>query len=338
MRDKMSSIKLPSPRELRDEIKPSEKAIEKKIEYDVQINEILNGEDKRKLIIVGPCSIHDKDAAIEYATKLKELQEEESVKEKYLLVMRTYFEKPRSTIGWKGLINDPNLDCSFDLQKGLGLAREILVEILEIGVPCATEFLDPNNSLYIEDLISWGAIGARTVESQTHREMASGISCPIGFKNTTSGDIKIAVDACTSSKNSHIIIGINSDGIISRKVTHGNINPHLILRGGKGLKNFDSKSVDNASKMLEDSGFRSSIIVDCSHANSDKDYTKQPSVFETVMSENNKNVVGLMLESNLFEGNQSLPKEKEKLSELKYGVSITDACISFEKTRELLLK
>jgi len=297
------------------------------------IEDIEQGRDDRIVMLVGPCSIHDEKAGFEYAEKLAVLAEE--VKDTVLVVMRVYFEKPRTTVGWKGLINDPNLDGTFDIQTGLERARAFLLEVLKLGLPAGTEFLDPFTPQYLADLISWGAIGARTTESQTHRQMASGLSMPIGYKNGTGGSLQIAVDAMVAARSPHAFLGIDLDGRASVVNTAGNKAQHLILRGGSGGPNYDEESVILASSLLESAGLRKNIVIDCSHANSNKDHNRQPIVFRDAIAqrtEGNKAVIGLMLESHLNEGNQSLGDP----AELKYGVSITDACINWKTTEELL--
>ncbi|MCH7984350.1 MAG: 3-deoxy-7-phosphoheptulonate synthase [Chloroflexi bacterium] len=299
------------------------------------IENIGNGTDPRMVMLVGPCSIHDEKAGIEYAKRLVVLAEE--VKDSILIVMRVYFEKPRTTVGWKGLINDPNLDGTFDMQTGLKRARAFLIEVGNLGLPAGTEFLDPFTPQYLADLVSWGAIGARTTESQTHRQMASGLSMPIGFKNGTGGSCQIAVDAMMAARSPHAFLGIDLDGRAAVINTTGNKAQHLILRGGSSGPNYDEDSVASASALLEIAGLRPNVVIDCSHANSNKDHRRQPIVFrETVRqrTEGNAGVIGLMLESHINEGNQPMGN----LADLKYGVSITDACINWESTEELLLE
>ncbi|MBH65404.1 MAG: 3-deoxy-7-phosphoheptulonate synthase [Chloroflexi bacterium] len=298
-----------------------------------QIENIEQGKDDRMVMLVGPCSIHDEKAGLEYAKRLAVLAEE--VKDKILVVMRVYFEKPRTTVGWKGLINDPNLDGTFDMQTGLSRARGFLIEVLKLGLPAGTEFLDPFTPQYLADLISWGAIGARTTESQTHRQMASGLSMPIGYKNGTGGTLQIAVDAMTAARSPHAFLGIDMDGRASIVNTAGNKAQHLILRGGASGPNYDEESVTMAGNLLEAAGLRPNVVVDCSHANSNKDHNRQPIVFREALRQRNagnKGLIGVMLESHINEGNQSLGDPKD----LKYGVSITDACINWETTDELL--
>ena len=299
-----------------------------------EIEHIIKGNDKRLLFIVGPCSIHDEIAGLEYASRLSELAKK--VSKEILVVMRVYFEKPRTTVGWKGLINDPNLDGSFDISNGLKRSREFLLKVNELGIPVATEFLDPFIPQYLADLVSWGAIGARTSESQTHREMASGLSVPVGFKNGTGGSYQIAIDAIISASSPHTFLGIDLDGNASIVHTKGNEACHLVLRGGSNGPNYEEKSVKEAENKMIKSGLDPKIIIDCSHANSNKDHKKQPMVFENILSQklnDNKSIVGLMLESHINEGNQSLSDPNN----LKYGVSITDACINWETTKNLII-
>ena len=299
-----------------------------------EIENIIKGNDKRLLFIVGPCSIHDETAGLEYASRLSEIAK--IVSKEILVVMRVYFEKPRTTVGWKGLINDPNLDGSFDISNGLKRSREFLLKVNELGIPVATEFLDPFIPQYLADLVSWGAIGARTSESQTHREMASGLSVPVGFKNGTGGSYQIAIDAIISASSPHTFLGIDLDGNASIVHTKGNEACHLVLRGGSNGPNYEEKSVKEAENKMIKSGLDPKIIIDCSHANSNKDHKKQPMVFENILSQKlngNKSIVGLMLESHINEGNQSLSDPNN----LKYGVSITDACINWETTKNLII-
>ena len=294
---------------------------------------ILRGEDKRLLVVAGPCSIHDPEAALDYARRLAKLAEE--VSDRYYVVMRVYFEKPRTTIGWKGLINDPRLDDSCDLAYGIALGRQILVEIAGLGLPVATEFLDPIIPQYIGDLVSWAAIGARTTESQTHRELASGLSMPVGFKNGTDGGIQVAIDAMKSSRAPHSFLGIDQDGSTSIVKTHGNPDSHLVLRGGRNGANYHPQDVETACESLRKSGLSPALMVDCSHANSGKDPLKQPSVWKSILEQRaagRTEIIGAMLESNIHLGAQPL----DDPSKLEYGISITDACMSWEMTEELL--
>lgn len=298
------------------------------------IEDILLGKSHKKLIIVGPCSIHNVTEAKIYADRLLNLQK--MVSKNILLVMRVYFEKPRSTTGWKGLINDPDLNNTTNINKGLHIARELLLYINFIGIPCACELLDTISPQYISDLISWGAIGARTCESQIHRQMASGVSMPIGFKNTTSGNIDLAINSLKSIKSKHTFLGINDFGLACICKTLGNKYGHIILRGSEKSPNYYEKIVDDTKQKLEKMNIQTKIIVDCSHGNSNKNYKNQKIVFKDVIRQIIKNnlICGLMLESNLYEGKQSL----DKIINLKYGVSITDSCISFEETEKLILE
>ncbi|MCP3663219.1 MAG: 3-deoxy-7-phosphoheptulonate synthase [Gammaproteobacteria bacterium] len=298
------------------------------------IKAILQRKDPRFLVVTGPCSIHDVDAAKEYALRLKALNE--SLGDTLYLVMRIYFEKPRTTVGWKGLINDPQMDDTFHLEEGLHKARELLVWLAEQGIPAATEALDPISPQYLADLFSWAAIGARTTESQTHREMASGLSMPVGFKNGTDGSLSVAINALESVSSPHSFLGINQEGQVAVIQTRGNVCGHVILRGGNGQPNYDSVSVAQCEEKLRGAGVSDNIVVDCSHGNSSKKPELQPLVAQNVVNqvlEGNRSIIGLMLESNLHEGNQSIP---EDLSQLKYGVSVTDACINWASTESLL--
>lgn len=322
-----------------DEIKkllPLNKQLENQIAESRQhIVNILERKDPRLLIVVGPCSIHDTQAAIEYAHKLKKLSEE--VSQQLYIVMRVYFEKPRTTVGWKGLINDPHMDSSFDIEHGLKKARQLLLDITEIGLPIATEALDPNTPQYIADLISWSAIGARTTESQTHREMASGLSMPVGFKNGTDGSLDVAINAMKSASMPHRFVGINQFGQVSVLQTQGNPHGHVILRGGK-TPNYDKENVTKCEDEMKKSGLQPNLMIDCSHSNSNKDYRRQPIVVDSIIEQienGNHSIIGVMIESHLFEGNQSsdLPKE-----DMKYGVSVTDACIDFPTTENIMHK
>lgn len=298
------------------------------------VRNILNRKDHRIMVVIGPCSIHDPKMAIEYAKRLKALSEE--VDDTLLLVMRVYFEKPRTTTGWKGLINDPHLNDSFKIEEGLHIGRQLLLDIAHIGLPTATEALDPISPQYLQDLISWSAIGARTTESQTHREMASGLSSAVGFKNGTDGSLDVAINALKSVSSPHRFLGINQQGQVAIIHTKGNKFGHVVLRGGAGKPNYDSVSVALCEDTLRKAGVATNIMVDCSHANSNKDHGLQPLVADNVTNqilEGNTSIMGLMIESNLEEGNQPIP---EKLSDLKPGVSITDACIGWNSTEQLL--
>jgi 3-deoxy-7-phosphoheptulonate synthase len=295
--------------------------------------DILDGRDHRLLVVVGPCSIHDTRAALDYAARLRELAEE--VDDTLFVVMRAYFEKPRTTVGWKGLINDPYLDDSFRIEEGLGIARGLLRDIVAMGLPVATEALDPISPQYIQDLIAWSAIGARTTESQTHREMASGLSSAVGFKNGTDGGLTVALNALKSASRPHRFLGINSQGQVSVFTTRGNAYGHVVLRGGSSGPNYDSVHVRLCEEALREAGLRDNIMVDCSHANSNKDPSLQPLVADNVANQivaGNRSLMGLMIESNINEGNQSLTSKED----LAYGVSLTDGCIGWETTEACL--
>ena len=297
------------------------------------IADILSGSDRRKLAIVGPCSIHDIEAAKDYALKLKRLHN--SLKDELFIVMRVYFEKPRTTVGWKGLINDPHLNNSFDVEEGLSRARELLLWLAELELPVATEVLDPISPQYLSELISWAALGARTSESQTHREMASGLSMPIGFKNGTDGSASAAINAMKSAASGHSFMGINSNGQVTLLETKGNPNGHVILRGGH-KPNYHAEDVADFEEKLAAAGLPKTIMVDCSHGNSNKDHRIQPLVLEDVVRQINagsESIVGFMLESHLNEGNQSIGEHR---SDLRYGVSVTDACIDWATTESCL--
>ena len=298
------------------------------------IKSILNGEDKRLLVVVGPCSIHDPLAALEYAKRLAKLAEE--LQDQLFIIMRVYFEKPRTTVGWKGLINDPDMDGSHQISKGLGVARQLFCAITNLQIPIASEMLDPITPQYLSDMISWGAIGARTTESQTHREMASGLSFPVGFKNGTDGGLKIALDAMSASCRAHSFLGINFEGRSSIVHTSGNPDIHLVLRGGDHAPNYYPEDVKKAAELLKTKQLPPAIMVDCSHANSYKDHTRQGEVLDNIIEQltiDPGSVTGVMIESNLNAGNQSIP---EDLNQLKYGVSITDKCVNWETTVEML--
>jgi len=325
---------LKTPEELIKEIPLSNSASQTVIASRRAIHEILQKNDSRLLVIVGPCSIHDEKAAIEYAERLGRLSQK--VEDTFHLVMRVYFEKPRTSLGWKGMINDPMLDGSCDVMKGLGKARRLLLAITELGIPTATEMLDPITPQYIADLVCWSAIGARTTESQTHRELASGLSMPVGFKNSTDGDLMAAVNAMTAAGSQQQFIGIDSRGRTSIIKTMGNPWTHIVMRGGS-RPNYDTVSIYEALKLLKKKGLRQALMVDCSHANSGKDYQNQSMVWQDVINQRldgNYGIIGLMLESSLFEGHQ---KNGGNPSVLKYGVSITDACISWTTTERLIL-
>jgi len=301
------------------------------------IIDILSGRDPRLLIIVGPCSIHDISAGKEYATQLKNLADQ--VKSKVLVLMRVYFEKPRTTVGWKGMIYDPHLNGSLDIREGLSRARQFLSDISDIGLLCGTEFVDPITPQYIADYISWAAIGARTAESQTHRQMASGLSMPVGIKNGTGGSIQLAADAIVATNAKHGFLGVNEKGNASIVITNGNPNAHLILRGGSSGPNYNKASVQQAISILDNADIMSNLIIDCSHANSKKKFELQPTVFQDIIDQKisgNNNIIGAMLESHLNSGNQALNEAAPAL--LKYGVSITDACLGWDETKDTLIE
>ena len=298
------------------------------------IESVLNGLSDKLLVVVGPCSIHDQKAAIDYAEHVKKWISKYS--NDLLIVMRVYFEKPRTTVGWKGLINDPSLDNSFDINNGLKIARSLLSEINEMGVPAGTEFLDAISPQYYADLISWGAIGARTTESQIHRELASGLSMPIGFKNGTGGSIKIAVDGIKAASQPHHFLSVTKQGVSGIVKTRGNKSCHIILRGSSNGPNCDSDSINETSKLLKDNDLPGQLMVDCSHGNSLKDYKRQVSVAENLseqISNGSKDIASVMIESNLVEGNQKI---SSNLSDLVYGQSVTDSCVGLEDTEKIL--
>ncbi|MFN0129034.1 MAG: 3-deoxy-7-phosphoheptulonate synthase [Verrucomicrobiales bacterium] len=298
------------------------------------VENILTREDDRMLVVIGPCSIHDPEAALDYARRLRALAGE--LEDRLFVVMRVYFEKPRTTVGWKGLINDPQLDGTHDIQTGLRLGREVLLRINELGLPAATEFLDPIVPQYHADLVTWAAIGARTTESQTHREMASGLSMPVGFKNATDGSLQVALDAMRASMMPHSFLGIDQDGRTSIVRTTGNPFGHVVLRGGRARSNYDPESIASAVADLRRAGLPEAIMVDCSHANSNKQHARQEEVWQSVVAQRvagNRALIGLMVESHLHEGAQPIPVD---LSQLAYGVSVTDACIGWETTERML--
>ena len=330
----INTQELVSPREIIDSISPSEKGFATIINARNQIKNILNKSINKFMIVVGPCSIHDVEAAKEYATRLKNLSS--SLSSHCLVVMRVYFEKPRTVIGWKGLINDPDLDGSFKINKGIRIARKLLIDLAEMEIPCGHEFLDLVSPQYVSDLISWGAIGARTTESQSHRELASGLSCPVGFKNGTDGSLQIAIDAMNAARHSHSFLSVTKEGKSAIFNTAGNDDCHIIHRGGNNKSNFGSKDVKNSAKILEQNGMKPNIMIDASHANSNKDFKMQSKVVDDVKNQlllGEKNIIGIMLESNLVEGNQKI-NSRDKL---KYGQSITDSCIGWEETEKIIL-
>ena len=318
-----------APERLIDELPPSKAAVKTVLSARRTIQNILAGRDRRLLVISGPCSIHDPKAALEFATRLLELKRRHD--KELFVMMRVYFEKPRTTVGWKGLINDPGLDNSFRIDEGLHLARRLLLDINEMGVAAGTEYLDPISPQYVSDLISWGAIGARTTESQVHRELASGLSCPIGFKNATNGDVQVAVDAIVSSSNPHHFLGVTKSGLSAILATAGNPDCHVILRGGNGHPNYDLAAISDTADRLQKASLNTVMIVDCSHANSDKDHQRQTLVCDEVAAQiegGEARVIGIMLESHLQAGRQNLVSGKA----LTYGLSITDACMGWEQT------
>ena len=322
------------PSELEKRIPLSPQAEATVLEGRRQLESVLSGEDDRFAVIVGPCSIHDQPAALDYAARLKPLAEQ--VSDRLLIVMRVYFEKPRTTVGWKGLIYDPNLNDTYQIEDGLHRARQLLMEIAEAGLYSATEFLDPIVPQYVSDLVTWAAIGARTTESQTHRQMASGLSMPVGFKNGTDGDPQTAVDALVAAGTPQAFLGIDHDGQASVVETRGNKNCHLVMRGGRSGTNYDARSIATAQEALRKSQLTPHIVVDCSHGNSNKDHTRQHIAFQDVIGqriEGNEHILGVMLESNINSGAQKLGSNPD---DLEYGVSITDSCIGWDETVNLL--
>jgi 3-deoxy-7-phosphoheptulonate synthase len=323
---------LSPPDDIRKEFPLTEKAAQVTYETRRDVHRVLHGADDRLLAIVGPCSIHDPKAALEYASRLK--AQKERLADDVVVVMRVYFEKPRTTVGWKGLINDPHLDGSFRINDGVRIARELLLKLNDLGMPAGVEFLDMISPQYISDLVSWGAVGARTTESQLHRELASGLSCPVGFKNGTDGNLKIAVDAIRTSQHPHCFLSVTKEGHSAIVLTTGNEDCHVILRGGK-KPNYDSASVELACKQLSSAGLAKRLMIDLSHSNSEKDFKKQMSVGNAVAGQiaaGDDRIMGVMIESHLKEGRQDLSPGKE----LSYGQSITDACIGWEDTVTLL--
>ena len=325
-------LPLISPKTLKKLLPLSKTVSETVIKARKGIQNILSGKDPRLLVIVGPCSIHDEKLAQDYAERLKKLADE--VSDTLLIVMRVYFEKPRTTVGWKGLINDPELNGSHKINEGIQLARKILLATNNIGLPCATETLDPITPQYLADLISWSAIGARTTESQTHRELASGLSMPVGFKNGTNGGLNVALNAMNSAQQPHHFLGINQEGASSVIQTSGNNFVHLVLRGGSNGPNFDAVSIHNAADELAKDGLPKAIMIDCNHANSGKDPARQEIVLRNLIlqiKDGDQSIIGTMIESNIYGGNQPIS------TEMKYGVSVTDACLDWENTSRILL-
>ena len=322
-----------TPEELKSKLPVSESVRLAINGYRETVRNIVDRRESRLLVVVGPCSIHDVAAAKEYAQRLKTLSDE--IADQVFIVMRAYFEKPRSTVGWKGLINDPYLDDSFKVAQGLHIGRQLLLDLSEMGLPLATEALDPITPQYLQDLISWSAIGARTTESQTHREMASGLSCPVGFKNGTDGSLGVAINALQSVANPHRFLGISPEGQVSVVHTKGNAHAHIVLRGGGNGPNYSAEHIANCEAALAKLDLTQSIMIDCSHANSNKDHRQQRNVVDAVrvqLDEGNQSITGLMIESHLNAGNQSI----NNAGGLNYGVSITDACIDWQETEELL--
>ena len=330
----INTQELLSPSDVIKELSPSDSGIKTILESRREISRILNKKSKKFIIVVGPCSIHDIDAAKEYAIRLKKLKE--NLSENCLVIMRVYFEKPRTVIGWKGLINDPDLDGSFKINNGIKLARKLLIDLSEMNIPCGHEFLDLVSPQYLSDLISWGAIGARTTESQSHRELASGLSCPVGFKNGTDGSIQIAIDAMNAARHSHSFLSVTKEGRSAIFNTAGNEDCHIILRGGNQKTNYSSEDVKKSASILENNDLNPNIMIDASHANSNKNYKMQSAVVDDVKNQiiqGEKNIIGLMLESNLIEGNQKINSKEN----LKYGQSITDSCIGWQETEDIIL-
>ncbi len=330
----VSKTILPTPAEISAELPMSPVATDTVLGSREIIRNIIDGRDKRLFAVVGPCSVHDIEAAHEYADKLQALAAD--IADTLVILMRVYFEKPRTTVGWKGLINDPDMNDSFQIDKGIRIARELLLDFGARGLPTATEALDPIMPQYMGELITWTAIGARTTESQTHREMASGLSTPVGFKNGTDGSLQVAIDALQSARQPHHFLGINQDGRTAVFQTAGNRYGHIVLRGGSGGPNYDADSVEAAAEALRSAGLPDRIVVDCSHANSNKDPQVQPVVARNCVDQvvgGSRSIIGLMLESHLHEGNQKIPAD---LSELRYGVSVTDGCIDWATTETTL--
>ena len=323
-----------APADLKQVLPLSEECAEFVARSRTQVKDILWNRDPRMMVVIGPCSIHDPKAALEYAERLAALNEE--LRDQLMIIMRVYFEKPRTTVGWKGLINDPDLNGTHQISKGLGIARNLMLNITAMGLPVATEMLDPITPQYLSDTISWGAIGARTTESQTHREMSSGLSFPIGFKNGTDGNLQIAIDAMRAAWHPHSFLGINREGRTSIVRTTGNPDVHIVLRGGNEKPNYEASDIAQAQVKLDDAKIATSLMVDCSHANSLKDHNRQEGVMEAVMDQvaaGNGNIGSLMIESFLKEGNQ---KMADHLEDLEYGVSITDKCVSWDVSERML--
>jgi 3-deoxy-7-phosphoheptulonate synthase len=324
-----------TPDQLKSEMPISEAAVASVQAGRQVIRDILDRKDHRIFIVIGPCSIHDIDAAMDYAARLRDLSDK--VKDTLYLVMRVYFEKPRTTTGWKGLINDPYMNDTFKIEDGLHTARKLLIDLAEMGLPLSTEALDPISPQYLQDLIAWSAIGARTTESQTHREMASGLSSAVGFKNGTDGSLTVAINALMSVASPHRFLGIDQSGAVAVVSTRGNTYGHIVLRGGDGKPNYDSVSVSLAEQALAKSSLKPNIMIDCSHANSSKNPALQPLVMDNASNqilEGNQSIIGLMVESNIIHGRQNIPAN---LDDLVYGQSVTDGCIGWEETEEAIM-
>ncbi|MCI0748403.1 MAG: 3-deoxy-7-phosphoheptulonate synthase [Verrucomicrobia subdivision 3 bacterium] len=326
--------RLRPPRLLKEKLPVSEAANQTVVNGRAAVQRILRRQDPRLLLIIGPCSAHDPAGALDYASRLLQLSRE--LRDQIFVVMRVYFEKPRTTVGWKGLINDPHLDGSCDIEDGLRIARKLLIDINELGLPVGTEFLDPIVPQYIAELVTWTAIGARTTESQTHREMASGLSMPVGFKNGTDGSLQIAIDAMSAASSPHSFLGIDQDGFTTIIRTAGNPDTHVVLRGGRTRPNYDPQSIAEASAQLLKHNLPNALMVDCSHANSGKQHARQEEVWMSLIqqrADGNPAIFGAMIESYLKEGNQPMPKNP---ADIAYGISLTDACISWETTERIL--
>jgi 3-deoxy-7-phosphoheptulonate synthase len=330
-----STEALIAPRILKAELPIDDAIAETVVDARETIRRLLSGTDRRMLCVVGPCSIHDPAAAIDYAERLAKLRR--TLADRLFIIMRVYFEKPRTTVGWKGLINDPNLDDSCEMESGLRMARRLLLEVNRMDLPAATEMLDPITPQYIADLISWTAIGARTTESQTHREMASGLSMPVGFKNSTEGNLQVAVNAIESARRPHSFLGINQEGVTAIVRTTGNPDTHAVLRGGRA-PNYDARSIAECQQLLASAGLEPRVMVDCSHAQTDKDYTRQPAVLSALVEQvrgGSRAIMGMMLESNIAAGNQPFTSDRARL---KYGISVTDQCIDWPTTERCLIE
>jgi len=331
----VETLPLVAPRLLKNELPVDEPVVATVVNTRETVRQILQGVDDRLLCIVGPCSIHDPEAALDYAERLQRLSRD--VNQRLFILMRVYFEKPRTTVGWKGLINDPNMDDTCQMEAGLRIARRLLLQINRMGLGAATEMLDPITPQYIADLISWSAIGARTTESQTHREMASGLSMPVGFKNSTDGNLQVAINAIESARHPHSFLGITQEGVTAIVRTTGNPDTHVVLRGGKS-PNYDARSIEECCRLLNIAGLEPRVLVDCSHAQTAKDYTRQPSVLKALVEQrcdHGDAIMGVMLESNIGPGNQPLAHNR---AALKYGISITDPCIDWPTTEQCLFE